>query len=303
MFYIVFFLLGAAAAASALGIWYFGYVAQLRRERQSVVDTASRLKAESHNLAQRFAELESNTQRLNAATAEFQARKVQYEDLLRENSGLKQDLFNLSVQTRKMERDHAAIARRQDEISQRTNELADRYLMENVAWIGVKLNSNNFASCKQRLLNVVGACRAIGFAIPEGKEVELIEGLKKEYEEAVRREFAREEQARIKAQIREEEKVAREREKAVQEARRKEGVAHATFDRIQAALAKARDAAEIERLTAELAVTQAQLEEAQENTQRAISNAGNDEIGLGVCSFQYWFVWRKCLQGWHDETG
>ena len=37
MFYIVFFPpQGAAAAASALGIWYFGYVAQLRRERQLV---------------------------------------------------------------------------------------------------------------------------------------------------------------------------------------------------------------------------------------------------------------------------
>jgi hypothetical protein len=100
----------------------------------------------------------------------------------------------------------------------------------------------------------------------------LIEGLKKEYEEAVRREFAREEQARIKAQIREEEKVAREREKAVQEARRKETGAQEAVDRIQAALARARDAAEIERLMAELAAPQAQLKEAKENTQRAISN-------------------------------
>ena len=293
MDHVVVFVAGAVAAASGLAIWFFQYVAQLRRERQSVAHTTERLKSESHNLAQQIAESEQKRQHLEEATTTFQARKVQYDDLLRENSGLKQDLFNLSVHLKKTERDHAAIIQQQGEINEKANNLGERYLSDNVAWIGAKLNPNNFASCKQRLINVVEACRGIGFAIPEEKEKELVENLKTEYEEAVRREFAREEQARIRAQIREEEKVSRERAKAVQDAdrqeqdaRRHEAAKQAARDRIQAALDKARDAAEIERLTAELAdaeaqVTQAQskLKEAQENSQRAISNAQMTKSG------------------------
>jgi hypothetical protein len=89
-------------------------------------------------------------------------------------------------------------------------------------WLGDKLNSNNFSSCKQRLVKVVGSCRAIGFVIPEEKEQELIQDLQRGFEQAVRAEFVREEQARIKAQAREDEKVARERAKAVEDARQQD---------------------------------------------------------------------------------
>ena len=164
MEYVVFFLLGAATAASGLVIWYYGYVTLLRKERQAVKEQDNRLSNQSATLTQQFAtlehsrreleasfslrtqsltaEFESKHRQLDEATAAFNARTVHYDDLFRENSGLKQDLFNLSVQLRKMERDQAAIARRQEEIDQRTNELANRYLKENVS-NGMKLSSKS----------------------------------------------------------------------------------------------------------------------------------------------------------------
>ena len=252
-------------------IWYYQYVAQLRKERQSVADTTNRLKTEASTLAQQVAECRSTRQQLDEAAAAFQAKKVQYDDLLRENNGLKHDIFNLAVQTRKTERDHAAIMRQQEEISQQANDLATRYLNENVAWIGEQLNSNNFASCKQRLLKVIEACRRIGFVIAEDREQELVENLKKEYEEAVRKEFQREEQARIKAQIREEERLAREVEKQIQEAQREEAAIKAALEK---ALKEAKDehSVEVERL-------KEKLREAEEKSQRAISQAQMTKAG------------------------
>ena len=100
-----------------------------------------------------------------------------------------------------MERDHAAIIQRQDEINGKSDALAARYLKESVSWVGDKLNPNNFSTCKQRLLNVIGACRSIGFDVPEKQEQELIQNLQRDFEQAVRDQFAREEQARIKRRL------------------------------------------------------------------------------------------------------
>ena len=65
------------------------------------------------------------------------------------------------------------IIQQQGEINEKANKLGERYLSDNVSWIGAKLNPNNFASCKQRLLNIVESCRGIGFAIPEEKRRNL----------------------------------------------------------------------------------------------------------------------------------
>ena len=196
---------------------------------------------------------------------------MRYDELLRENCFLKQDLFNLTVHLKKMERDHAAIGRRQEEISQRTNVLGDRYLKENVAWIGAKLTSRNFSTCKDRLLKVVEACRGIGFHVPVEKEQRLVEDLRKEFEEAVRQEFAREEQARIKAQVREEERLAREIEKQIQDAEREKAA-------IQAALEKALKEARDEH-SAEVEYLKGKLKEAEEKAERAKSQAQMTKAG------------------------
>jgi len=95
-------------------------------------------------------------------------------------------------------------------LEQRVVELGSRYLKENVKWLSTSLTPNNFAICKTRLLKVLERCRDIGFDDAADQEIVLVEDLKEEYEKVVRAAFEREEQARIRAQIREEQ--VRERE-------------------------------------------------------------------------------------------
>ena len=80
-----------------------------------------------------------------------------------------------------------------------------------------------------------------------------------------------EEQARIRAQIREEEKLKREADKQIKEAEREKAA-------IQAALDKALKAAEGEHL-AEVELLQAKLKEAEEKAQRAVSQAQLTKFG------------------------
>lgn len=271
MLYVVLFLAGASLSASMLLILYDRRVNLLRKEKRRLERWNERLKSDASSLTQGTNELRTKEGQLSQAITEYEARRVRYDDLFKENDALKQDLFNFSVESKKVERDHAAMIARQDEIDKRATELAERYLSENVSWVAAKLNPSNFATCKKRLLKVVQRCRDIGFGIPELEEVELVQELRKNFEEAVRAEFHRQEQSRIKAQIREEEKLAREIERQIQDAQREEAAIQAALER---AIKDTKDehSAEVERL-------KAKLKEAQEKGERAKSRAQMTKSG------------------------
>ncbi|MCE5268208.1 MAG: GIY-YIG nuclease family protein [Planctomycetaceae bacterium] len=241
------------------------------RQQQSNSEIEERKRACNESLAARIREIDNRQQQLDDAVAAFESRRVTYDSLLLENGGLKQDCFNLSVEAKKMKRNQAMLAQRQQELNARADEIADRYLRESVSWIGERLNPNNFSTCKQRLLNVVRACRSIGFYVPEEEEAELVQTLQKNFEQAVRDEFARQEQARIKSQIREEEKLARETEKQIKDAEREKAA-------IKAALEKALRETEDEH-SAEVELLKNKLKEAEEKAQRAISQAQLTKAG------------------------
>lgn len=170
-----------------------------------------------------------------------------------------------------MDRDQAALERRQEEADQKVNDVAGRYMKENVSWIAAKLNPNNFSACKTKLLKVVEICRGIGFDVPEEQEESLVQDLKAQYEKILREDFQRQEQARIRAQIREEERLAREIDKKVREAEREQSA-------IAAALEKALEKAKGEH-SAEVELLRARLKEAEENAQRAKSQAQMTRAG------------------------
>ena len=325
MDYVILFIAGAVLGAGTLAILYLGRYANLQRDRATVqrdlaevARTLERAKAEAAASAQRATELENEARQraeylteaadadaaasarqaievnnkarlLNESLAAFEARRVTYDDLLRENNGLKQDLFNFSVQIKKTDRDHAAILERQAEVTRLVNDLASRYLDENVSWIAGKLTSNNYASSKQRLLKVVEACRGIGFDIPQEREQQLLQDLQSGYEKAVRDEFNREEQARIRAQIREEERFAHEIEKQRQDVQREAAAIQAALEKARAELlADARDEVRQEH-EAEIEGLEARLSAAKEK-ERAISQAqltksGNVYVLSNIGSF------------------
>ena len=296
MLYVAFFIIGAAVSGAAVLIWYLQQVERLRRTKSDLTNWREKLRVDAERMKLASSDLDARIRQAAEAASshstemvrqtndleqqrkslvnnlrEFESRKVQYESLLRENSGLKQDLFNLSIQIRKQERDSASMLNRQQELNQKVDDLGSRFLKENVSWIAARLSSNNYASCKERLLSAIGACRDIGLDVSAEVEEKLIQDLKAGFEKAVRDEFARQEQARIKSQIREQERLDREIQKHIQDAEREKAM-------IQAALDKAlKDAKDEHR--AEVELLKAKLKEAEEKSQRAMSQAQLTKAG------------------------
>ena len=202
---------------------------------------------------------------------ELAAQFVSYKNLQDENAILKRDLQNIDVNLRKLELDRDRQSHEQETLDQRVKELGTRYLKDSVKWVGSSLTANNFVTCKQRLQEVIQRCRGIGLEVPVQEETSLLDDLKAEFEKMVRAEFAREEQARIKARIRDEEKLQREIDHELEQLERERAAIKVALEK---ALAEAKDqhSEEVERLKARLA-------EAEEKAQRTKSCAEMTKSG------------------------
>ena len=237
--------------------WLRGRNATFIEKKQDLVDRQTHFKSTS-------AEFEKEKAAFEAVMEEFDSKVVSFNELQDENTILKRDLRNLDVNVKKLQLDCDLQQQTQGSLDEKINELGSRYLKENVKWIGVSLNPNNFAGCKQRLQDVITRCRGIGFDVSQEEEDSLIANLKVEYQKVVRAAFEREEQARIKAQIREEQLRQKEIDRELKQLDREREAIQAALEK---ALAQAKDkhSEEVERLKARLADA--------ENKQRAISQA------------------------------
>jgi hypothetical protein len=217
------------------------------------------------------ADLAARVAQLDADRATFEGRVVSYGELQGENTVLKRDLQNVDVHLRKLQLDGEGRRQAQEVLDRRSNELAERFLRDNVKWVAASLTANNFAASKQRLQNVIEWARGIGFAVASEEGQAILAKLKAEYEKVVRAALEREEQARIRAQIREEQRREKEVEREIAQAERDRAV-------VEAALAKAlaesdqQHGLEVDRLRARLA-------EAEERAKRAMSQAQMTKSG------------------------
>jgi len=184
---------------------------------------------------------------------------------------LKRDLQNIDVNLRKLELDRDVQRGNQESLNAKVQEVASRYLRENVKWIGQSLTADNFVSLKQRLQVVIDRCRSIGFEVSAEYEASLFEDLGDQYRMEVRRELEREEQARIRAQIREEQFREKEIERELKQIEREKAAIQIALD---AAIAATKDAhsAEVESL-------KTRLVEAEEKAWRTISRAQMTKSG------------------------
>lgn len=207
----------------------------------------------------------------NAREADLQRRIISYRELQEENALLKRDLQNIDVNLHKLQLDGEARHQQQAQLDARSSALAKRYLAETVKAVGAAIGANNFSACKNRLVDVIERVREIGYDVPTAEEARLLADLKAEFERAVRADFERQEQARIKAQIREEEKLKREVERELRQLERERLAVQAALDQ---ATAQARGAfsEEVERLKARLA-------EAEEKSRRTLSMAEQTKAG------------------------
>jgi hypothetical protein len=113
------------------------------------------LNLQREQFAQQMQGLKEQANKLNEASKKFDSKVVSYTDLQGENGLLKHDMRNIAVALRKLELDTTLQRQSQETLAEKVEEIAKRYLAENVKWISKSLNANNFASCKQRLLDVI----------------------------------------------------------------------------------------------------------------------------------------------------
>jgi hypothetical protein len=220
MAYIVVTLLGLA------GGWACAFLA-LENKRKGVQDRETRQKAQLLQIQQSNRELNEWQDRLKTQ----EAKVISYKEMLDENVLLKRDLRNIAVGVNKLQLDRDQQRQTQHAIDERSKALGSRYLKDNVKWLGNSLTPSNFSHCKQRLLDVIGHCRSIGFEISPADEAGLLDDLKAEYARVVKAAFEREEQARIKAQIREEQLRDREAQRLIKQLEHEQEIIKAALDK------------------------------------------------------------------------
>lgn len=278
----ILFLVGLFVGAVAAGVLAVLYVLS---QRQALRDLSEKLLKQEVALSGKSKQLEEREAKVNAQAQELEARDrkvtdrevetnshvISYEEMKNENAILKRDLQNVDVNLHKLEMDRDLQARKQAKLDERSQELAKRYLGETIKAVVQAVGSNNFAACKQRLVNAIIWSREIGFEVSAEREAELLAELRAEFEKAVRAAFEREEQARIKAQIREEQKLQKEVERELKQLDRERAAIQAALDR---ALAEAADkhGDEVKRL-------QERLAEAEAKAARAVSMAQQTKAG------------------------
>ena len=271
MSYLLVTILGVVAGAVSV---YVGFSvkrsALILREKEHEQLTARREKEHEQKAAIIRRDMEV-LHDLERKIDEFESRVIAYKELQNENMILKRDLQNVDIHLRKLELDRDLDRQRHDSMDERTQEVGSRYLKDNVKWIISSLNANNFASSKQKVVEIVERCRAIGLIVTADVEASLVQGLKDDYEKEVRRVLEREEQARIKAQIREEMKLQKEIEFELKRLDRERELIETALKNV---LASTQDehSAEVEQLRARLA-------EAEQKSQRAMSRAQMTKAG------------------------
>lgn len=285
MFYVIAFLIGLAVGGACMSLILSDKARKVKDQQRNADAQMRHVQDTKAAFAQKESDLTQLEARLRTQQEQFERRHVSYAELQNGNQTLKRDLQNIHVNINKLQLDCELQRQRQDHLDERSRELGSRYLKDTEKWIGASLTANNFAASKQRLLDVINRCREAGYEVSAAEESRLIAELKSDYERIVKLAVEREEQARIKAQIREEQKVQKEIERELKQLERERAAIQAALDR---ALAEARDAHsdEVERLRARLAdaedreraVSQAQLTKA--GYVYVISNIGS--FGQGV---------------------
>ena len=224
-------------------------------------------------LAERSA-FESARAQFQATHAEFHRRVVAYDELVRENSIVKADLKNFATIARKQEYDKSVVEGRQKTIQKMVDELGRQYLSDVQKWISRGLTANNYSSSKKRMEDIVEKCKAIGVVLDAKNEAEFFAKLKTEYGLVVKLAVERENQARLKSQMREEEERRKEDQRAVEEAEQAEIEKQKIADALATALAEASG-----KHSEEILQLQQKLAEAEAKSERAKSLAELTRVG------------------------
>lgn len=217
-----------------------------------------------------------------AARKEFDSRIISYDELVVENGILKTDLRNLAMNVARREFEQEDVRRNQREIDEKANTLGRAYLKDTQKWILNGLTQNNYATSKDRLTSAIERIRDAGVPISAAEEKDLLGGLQAEYERVVRAALEREEQARIRALIREEQQQEREAQEKIEQTERERMAVESALNKALAE-AKGHHNAEVQRLQQELADAIPKSQRAKSMAQ--LTKAGNVYVISNLGSF------------------
>lgn len=246
---------------------------------------AARLGERESALSAQAIDLDQRAKGLSFQVAEFGQRVISYDELGVENQILKRDLKNLAHQAAHHDftqsDSHGALAA----LKLQRDRLGRKYFEEVIAATKKNVTPGNYISLKKRIEIAAAFVRVEGVDLTAFEVDRALSDLHRQYERAVRALMEREEQARLREEIRENQRAERERQEAEEEFERAEQEKRTIEEALKRALAEA--AAERERRLGEVAEVHAeeverlriQLAEAEAKSQRALSMAQQTKVG------------------------
>ncbi len=150
--------------------------------------------------------------------------------------------------------------------------LSNQFINDSLKFICSSITANNYESSVKKAEKVFATLRKFNIEFPESDEKPFYSKVKEVFDEEVKKDEARREQALIKEKIRDEQKALKEREDEIKRLERQ-------TESIYAALEKAKRQFKDEH-TAEVEELKRQLAEAQSQTERAKSQAELTKAGF-----------------------
>lgn len=177
----------------------------------------------------------------------------------------------VAVKRREMEEKRTALA-----------SVVEKYKKESLRFFTERLTTSNFSTTKDKIIKMYDFLERQGFSQDRTEPAQAIESLKASYEDLLRKEAARQEQARMKERIREEARLEAERQRELKKIENEE---IAIQEAIRKALQRSKDehSEEVERLRAKLAEAQAKMERAKSQAQ--LTKAGHIYVISNIGSF------------------
>ena len=167
-------------------------------------------------IATKYTSLQANfNQLVDSATKTAVAAQSAYEEKLLELAqgyATRRDELESDFATRNRNEIERLLAKERT-INETVRRIAIKYLDETKKTLAAKLTPDNYIQSRDRFHKAVEFCQKVGFDVPPVDVVLFVDELKQEYEAVVRKQLAREEQARIKERLREEQKVEQDFER------------------------------------------------------------------------------------------
>jgi hypothetical protein len=279
---IFFLLLGLACVGMFLAQQY-----KLEEERKQItqlVETFDATREQQVGLGIKYSSLQENFRSLvETANREANETKRKYEEKL---ATLERDVEEkLQIELRRIEQREQEAMRKastaESDALKRVNQvefeakatvrsIAIKYLDETKKILIAKLTADNLTQTNDRFQKAVEFVKKVGFPVPQQDVDQFVDELRREYTAELRRQLAREEQARIKEKLRDDAKAEAEYQR---EMKRREQETK-LYERL---LTEARSKATAES-TAQIQELEKKLAEAQEN-QRSLSMAQQTKAG------------------------